>query len=78
MCKLERIMFLAVGLGTSSMALAEWESAYSSGESDTGDIRYTRCHYETIGGFRFSIIVKGICPVTIEFNPETQQWRKSF
>ena len=74
--KLRKLILLAIGLSYSSMVFADWQTAHNTGQSETGDIFYTRCHYETIGGFRFSIIVKGFCPFSIEFNPETQQWRR--
>lgn len=73
--KLKKLMLLVIGLASSNMVFADWESATNTGQSETGDYRYTRCHYETLMGFRFSIVVQGFCPLSIQFNPETQQWR---
>ena len=57
----------------SASAYADWLTATNTGESRTGDIFYTQCHYETLGGLRFSITVKGICPFSVKYNPETGQ-----
>lgn len=77
MCKLGKLIFLAVGLGTSSLASADWEYASNTGQSETGDFRYTRCYYKTMMGFEFAIVIQRFCPISIEFDPETQQWRQN-
>ena len=54
-----------------------WEHATNTGSESTGDIFLTRCNYQTLMGYQFSIIVRNsICPFSIEVNPETGQWRK--
>jgi hypothetical protein len=62
----------------SSVALAQgrWENATNVGEESTGDFMLTRCIYETLGGYRFSIISRGICPFSVSVNPETGQVRR--
>ncbi|MBF0750734.1 MULTISPECIES: hypothetical protein [unclassified Pasteurella] len=77
MRKLGKLMLLVFGVVASSVALADWEYATNIGESDTGDVFYTRCYYETLGGFKVSIVVKGFCPMSIEVDPERNKWRRS-
>ncbi|MDO4997635.1 MAG: hypothetical protein Q4E16_03210 [Neisseria sp.] len=76
MLNLKKIVAVAM-LMVSASAYAGWESATNTGESETGDWRYTRCHYETLGGFRFSTVIEGrLCPYRVEINPETGQVKK--
>lgn len=44
-----------------------------TGESSTGDPILTKCHYETITGYKFSVVVRGMCPYIVKINPETEQ-----
>ena len=67
-----------IGLGLLLFASAaypqnygRWETATNTGQSSTGDIMLTRCNYQTLGGYEFSIIVRGICPFSVQVNPET-------
>lgn len=58
----------------SAMVFAQqerYETAMNTGESPTGDYMLNNCHYETIGGYTFSIIVRGVCPAIVRINPET-------
>lgn len=74
---MRKFIILIMGLWTSSIVLADWEYASYNGRSETGDYRYIRCHYKTWGGFEFAIVVnKSFCPNSIEFDPETQQWKE--
>ncbi|MBF0751648.1 MULTISPECIES: hypothetical protein [unclassified Pasteurella] len=59
--------------GFSTMALADWEPTNLVDERDAGG-GYTKCIYETAGGFRFSMISR-VCTV-VEVNPETGKARK--
>lgn len=45
-----------------------WEMATSVGQEKTGDIMLTRCIFQTLGGYRFAITQKGLCPTTVEIN----------
>lgn len=53
-----------------------WEAATFTGQSPTGDAMLTRCSYRTLGGYEFSIIVRGICPFSVQVNPETGQVKR--
>ena len=55
-----------------------WQSATNVGEDSTGDAMLTKCIYETVGGYRFSTISKGICKFSIEVNPETSEVRGNY
>jgi hypothetical protein len=48
-----------------------WESATNEAQEPTGDAMVTRCVYQTLRGYRFSVDQHGICSVTVEVNPET-------
>ncbi|WP_439327434.1 hypothetical protein [Lonepinella sp. BR2357] len=84
MRNLRKLALLAVGLGVSSVALAEWESAEletmfdTSGRNPNGD--YVTCDYKTGGlvggGYRFSVTMKGSCELYIEVDPESGKWRR--
>ncbi len=54
-------------------AQIRWESATNVGRESAGDPMLSRCIYQTLGGYRFSMIVRGLCPFTVEVNPETSQ-----
>ncbi|WP_288065766.1 hypothetical protein [Rodentibacter caecimuris] len=62
-------------LGFSTMALADWEYAIVRDEKPAGG-SYTKCIYESIYGFRFSMIKKLNCPASVEVNPETGEVRE--
>ena len=75
---LRRAFVLALLLvGSSVMAQGRWESATNTGQEATGDAMLTRCNYQTLGGFRFSATFRGLCPFTVEVNPETGRVRSS-
>ncbi|MDC2825031.1 hypothetical protein PHA51_03120 [Rodentibacter pneumotropicus] len=76
MYQIKKWAIAMVFCGLSTVALADWERGTSVDEQETGDWRYTKCIYETLGGFRFSMINKGLCPFSVEVNPETGQVRK--
>lgn len=60
----------------SSQALAGYETATNIGQEKTGDLILTRCLYRTMGGYQFSIIVRGgLCPFSVEIDPETGRVR---
>ena len=70
------IVFFVLGfsaLSSSAFAQGQWENAYNEGQESTGDMMLTKCIYKTIGGFSFSIIVRGMCPYSVNVNPETGQ-----
>lgn len=56
-------------------AHAGFEAATSDGEDQTGDIMLTRCFDSTLGGFRFSIVRRGICPFQVLVDPESGEVR---
>lgn len=58
-------------------AQGRWESAANTGQEGTGDPMLTRCTYQTIGGYRFSSTYRGICPFSVDVNPETGKVRTS-
>lgn len=58
-------------------AQGHWESASNTGQSSTGDAMLTRCAYQTIGGYRFTTTSRGVCPFTVEIDPETGKVRTS-
>lgn len=76
MSKLQKLLLATFTLFVSTASYAGWETGYRTGESDTGDWRYTRCYYETMHGYEFSIVVKGMCPYSVKINPETGQVQK--
>ena len=54
-----------------------WESARLVDTQDTGDYSLKRCIYETLRGYQFAMINRGIsCPFTVQVNPETGQVKK--
>lgn len=69
---------ISVLLLASTVVFAEgrWESATNVAEEPTGDSMLTKCIYETIGGYRFSIVSRGICPFSVQVNPETGRVRR--
>jgi len=57
---------------SASLAQPNWEQASLVEEQPTAPGIY-RCFYETLGGYRFSIIISGPCPLSVTVNPETGQ-----
>ncbi|MDD7544517.1 hypothetical protein [Actinobacillus porcinus] len=91
MCKLRKFMYLAIGLGTSSVASAavsEWVQLHLISPQNIGSSStYITCTYELrslfsnsnvgIEGEEISIRIRGSsCPYTIQYNPETNEWRR--
>ncbi|MBA3034166.1 MAG: hypothetical protein KKF85_14290 [Gammaproteobacteria bacterium] len=64
---------LLIGGTTTALAYGQWETATNTGNSPTGDFMLTQCHYRTLGGYSFSILVRGFCPLSVSINPETGQ-----
>ena len=49
-----------------------FQSAYSTGQSRTGDPSIMRCSYRTGGGYAFSIVTRNYyCPSNVQINPES-------
>lgn len=61
---------------TSGSSGGRWESATNVGQESTGDAMLSRCIYQTLGGYRFSTGARGLCPFTVQVNPETRQVRE--
>ncbi len=72
--KLRKLMLLAIGLSSSSMVFANWETAYLKAEH-RGNGLYNTCVYETILGYRFSLQMP-FCQYSVEINTETGMVRK--
>jgi len=47
------------------------EPATLQGQQPSGDPMWQKCVYQTLGGYRFSTNQRGICPYTVEVNPES-------
>lgn len=65
------VLMLFAAVSSVAGAQGRWESASNVGQESTGDAMLTRCSYQTIGGYRFTTISRGICPFSVEINPET-------
>lgn len=59
--------------GQASPPSKAWQNATNIGTEPTGDAMLSRCIYETLGGYRFTIISRGLCPFQVKINPETNQ-----
>ena len=75
------VFFLLAGLIiTSSLFIVSkyelWESASNIGQQITGVPLQTLCIYKTIGGYEFTIIVKGMCPYVVQVNLVSGQVKK--
>jgi hypothetical protein len=51
-----------------------WESASNTGQESAGGM-VTRCYYRTLGGYEFSMDQRGLCPFSVQVNPETREVR---
>lgn len=82
MRSLRKLAVLAVGLGTSVSAFADWIPMYNIDGPSSGNLGspFRTCRYSTSpfgGGETISIRVSGsYCPNFIEYNPETNTWRE--
>jgi hypothetical protein len=47
------------------------EPATLLGQQPSGDPMWQKCSYQTLGGYRFSITHRGVCPFSLEVNPES-------
>ncbi len=71
------LVIVCMILSFGSFGQSGWESATNVGQERTGDGMLTRCIYQTIGGYRFSTVVRGtVCPFSVMVNPETGQVKK--
>ena len=70
-------VLLLLCLCAGANAQGRWESATNTGQESSGDPMLTRCTYQTIGGYRFSSTYRGICPFSVDVNPETGKVRTS-
>ena len=70
------ILLALITISAQSYAQERWESATNVTQERTGDAMLTRCIYETLGGYRFSIVVRGLCPFSVKVSPETGEVRK--
>lgn len=82
MRSLRKLAVLAVGLGTSVNAFADWITMYNIDGLVSGNLTssFRTCTYSTSPfgrGETISIRVSGsFCPTSIEYNPETNRWRE--
>lgn len=70
-----RIFLLTLAITFPSVASSQsrWETATNTGSEKTGDIYLTRCFYRTLGGYEFAVVIRGVCPLTIQVHPESGQ-----
>lgn len=84
MRNLRKLSVLVVGLVTSMSDFADWLEARLVGSPPIGTISdYSECEYQidkpfsSMDGEIITIRIKGSsCPYSIEFDPETNQWRR--
>lgn len=65
------MIFVMALVSFSKVAYGGWESALCVGQESTGDGLINRCKYLTGKGYQFSINNRGVCPQSVEVNPET-------
>jgi len=71
------LVVLLITFGSvAAYAYGEWQSATNTGQEKTGDMFLTKCLYKTLGGYEFYIIVRGLCPFSVQVNPESGQVKK--
>lgn len=83
MRSLRKVTVLILGLGISVSAFADWLQAGLVGGNENFLNDYQVCTYRinamfsSIDGEEFTIRIKGSsCPSSVEFDPETNQWRR--
>lgn len=82
MRSLRKLAVLAVGLGTSVSAFADWITMYGdhSYNSRYVSASFRTCKYSTSPGGSGEVIFirvsSSYCPSFIEYNPETNSWRE--
>ena len=64
------------GYGGAPSAMGRWQSAQNIGQETTGDPMLIRCSYQTLGGYRFSTTARGVCPYSVQVDPETREVRQ--
>ncbi|MDD5250168.1 MAG: hypothetical protein PHY45_14375 [Rhodocyclaceae bacterium] len=69
------VFYLVLVLAAASSAQERWEAATLVSEERTAPT-YSRCLYQTLDGYRVTVIVSGVCPVTVQVNRETGQVRQ--
>lgn len=76
MRSLRKLAVLAIGLGISVSAFADFITAWEVFGTEQCGIQYCKCQYEA-DGLIFNVTIKApMCPITIEIDPETRRWRK--
>jgi hypothetical protein len=65
------VIALALLGAAAVQAAGRFEPASLQGEQETGDPLLRRCVYQTLGGYRFSVVMRSLCPITVRVNPET-------
>ncbi|KAE9529850.1 hypothetical protein [Testudinibacter aquarius] len=76
---MKKLLVAAIAFGTSGMVFADnWQAAYNESDTPATDINLYahRCTYKTLGGYRFTIVHDGFCPLTIEVDPMAGKWRE--
>jgi len=71
------LLWAAVSLSFADSAAAQfggWESATNTGQESAGGM-VTRCYYRTLGGYEFTVNERGLCPFSVQVNPETREVR---
>lgn len=75
MRSLRKLAVLALALGVSVSAFADFITAYNVSDTDQCGIQYCRCKYDA-DGLIFTVNIKSsICPFSIQIDPETGRWR---
>ncbi|MEG9476135.1 hypothetical protein [Mannheimia indoligenes] len=76
MRNLRKLAILAIGLGTSVSAFADFITAWEVSDTQECGVQYCRCTYDA-DGLIFTINIKsGYCPLSIQIDPETGRWRR--
>ncbi len=55
----------------------QWEAATNTGQETTNDPFLSRCKYQTVRGYMFSTTHRGLCPFSVEVEPESGRVRIS-
>lgn len=82
MRSLRKLAVLAVGLGTSISAFADWITMYGDHSYNTRYVSasFRTCKHSTSPGGSGEVIFirvsSSICPPFIDYNPETNSWRE--
>ncbi|MFC0820121.1 hypothetical protein [Moraxella marmotae] len=75
-----RIVFTmaALLLASSNASAASWRTAYTVSNANYCSYPYCQCVYEELlSRMRFNVTMESVyCPVSIQINPETRQWKQ--